>query len=161
MTPYSTITSGLVPSQANKFYVAATWSSQKHAPQVLTFKYEYAPDVSTVIPTSVKFNSDMNANFTNEKVSVPIHGKIYSKPGSTESPAVNSSIGLDMFKVQQDNTGSKLVAGSTPSIVKNNADSELPFGGQAKIKNGKWTINNPRTVSPYYRVLRFVRATTE
>lgn len=155
--PFATVRSGLVAGQVNVFHVASTWPSQKLAPQVLTFKYEYAPQVFNTFATTLGFDENSDQEYENNTVAVAIQGKVYAKPGATTSPAVNSAIGLDMFAKQRNSTGSSLT--DSTKTVSNTADSnELPFG--SNITDSKWN-EDPRATSAYYRVIRFVRATTE
>ena len=83
----STRTSEIIAGQFTKFDVAATWASEEDKPQVLNFKWEYAPNVDTRFPTtSIGFSGDNSKILGNvNTVSEKIEGKCYANFGTDTS----------------------------------------------------------------------------
>jgi hypothetical protein len=132
----STILTGL----HRAFTVQASWASDEGKPQVLNFKWEYAPSVSTGFSTRLGFtqkgSGDGLAAVSDEHKSVAaaIQGKCYANFG-VES-------GADMTDLYHDNTGT----GTTNGLDGTNVEGV--------------GAGNPQDVQSNL-VLQFVRAPTE
>lgn len=129
----STSVSEILKGQYTKFDVAASWASEAGKPQVLNFKWEFNPPVSTVIPaTSIGFNANNSKNVgTTKTVSRNIEGKCYANFGTEKS---NNTV--DLF---QEATGT----GTT---------NTLDVGPIGNNKGSDVSTN---------LIINFVRATTE
>lgn len=130
----STTTAEILKGQYNNFDVSATWASDKDKPQVLNFKWEYAPDVSTRVPskglgfTAVDHGRKIG---TMETVSRQIEGKCYANFGTDKSN--------DTTTLFQKYTGT---------------------GTTNKLETGPVNDNTSKDYSTNL-LLQFVRATTE
>lgn len=134
---YSTTTSTLLPGFYNKFRVFGSWASDTNKPNVLNFKWEYKPSVtSTVLTNNMGFGvkSALNAG-TATAVTTAVEGKCYASFGTQAGTSMIKSFGA--------NTGT----GTT-----NNLDSSL-LEGAGNGGNAASLASN--------LVLNFVRATTE
>lgn len=131
VTPSSNSTYSILSGQYNVFSVRASWASDVNKPQILNFKWEYAPTVSSNVITSGGFGvGGAQSVGTISKVSAKIQGKCYANFGTDGQ--------LDMTSNYQTNTGTGTA---------NNLDGKLLQGtGTDKQTN---------------LITNFVRATTE
>lgn len=140
----TTSLSRVLPGQHTDFFVASTWASKAGAPQVLNFKWEYDPDVSTKFPAlNLGFNKDYTQR-TGDIVTVatPIQGKCYASFGTRTS---KDTVGL-FNEYTGTNTVNELDAG--PINVE-----EIERAGKVTEDQGWKESTN--------LIINFVRATTE
>ena len=136
---FSNSTSTVLKGQATDFKVSSTWASEAKLPQVLNFKYEYAPTVSTEVHgQNIGFGSGSSQALGQViKVSAPMEGYCYSKFGATSNVY-----------------DTDLMLKNTGSGTKNELDGRIAEGVNGK--NGSSAADYDRNL-----VVRFIRATTE
>ena len=133
---FSNQTASVIDGFHNSFDANASWASEEGKPQVLNFKWEYAPDVVTRFPVTLGFSrsGDTSTPYTTDVVdkTAAIEGKCYASFGTDQARATK-----DLFR---DNTGTG---------TKNNIDGTIIDG----TENPSWVGTNI--------VINFVRSTTE
>lgn len=136
---FTNSTSTVLKGQATDFKVSSTWASEAKLPQVLNFKYEYAPTVSTEVHgQNIGFGSGSSQALGHViKVSAPMEGYCYSKFGATSNVS-----------------DTDLMLKNTGSGTKNELDGKIAEGVNGK--NGSSAADYDRNL-----VVRFIRATTE
>lgn len=133
---FSNSTGSVIDGFYNQFDANASWASEEGKPQVLNFKWEYAPDVVTKFPVTLGFNraGGTSTPHTTDMVDkvTPIEGKCYASFGTDQA--------RDTRTLFRDNTGTG---------TKNTIDGTIIDG----TENPSWVATNI--------VINFVRSTTE
>lgn len=134
----------LLRGEHSAFDFGANWPSDNGKPQVLSVRWEYAPNVANTFPTkNIGFAGAGGAQtYENETVETPIQGLVQSAHSGSTTPAI--------FEEAAANTGSGEI---------NKLDQNLLYGVNLDGE-GRW-IESASAFSRFYTTLKFVRATAE
>lgn len=139
---FSNSTATILDGLHNKFSVQGTWASEKDKPQILNFKWEYAPEIKTRFPVELGISSNnadgMSSSTSNRSATMSSNTNIYTEAEGKCYANFGTNTSVSTKDAFNTNTGTG---------TNNDLDGNL-FQGTGTDNNTNLFIN-------------FVRATTE
>lgn len=107
----------VLPGLHREFDVRGTWSSEQNKPQTFNFKWEYAPNVSTVVMTdNIGFGRNGTREYSQTTQTTRVEGKCYARYGTT--------IPFDTTQIAHDNTGEGTSNNTDRSLLEGPGDQD-------------------------------------